>query len=283
MKKLRPTNNAQRNTLLTDYSQLVATTTKYPRKLFQTLKTNAGRNNQGKITVRHQGAGHKRQWRMIDFKRYPQDGIEGTVKSIEYDPYRTCFISLISYHNGSKTFILNPTGLKVGTKIQSGENEKIPIETGNNLPLRYIPDGTFIHNVELKPKKGGQLIRSAGTSAQVVGREENGKYVLVRLKSKELRKILATCRATIGKVGNEEHNLVKLGKAGRNRWRGIRPTVRGSAMNPVDHPHGGGEGKAGIGHKSPMDPWGNKTLGKKTRRKKPSSKYIIRSRHQAKK
>ncbi|CAG8595234.1 35828_t:CDS:10, partial [Racocetra persica] len=214
MKNLKPTNNAQRNTILVDYRKVLhSEVKKYPRSLFKKLPSHAGRNNQGKITTRHQGGGHKKTYRIIDFKRYPHDGMEGTIKSIEYSPYHTAFISLINYPDGSKVFIITPNGVKIGDKILSGENEKIPIQIGNNLPLRYIPAGTFIHNIELKPKKGGQLARSAGTNAVVLGKDENSRYIQVKLVSKEVRKILANCRATIGKVSNSENNLVKKGKA----------------------------------------------------------------------
>jgi large subunit ribosomal protein L2 len=218
MKILKPSNNAQRNTVLVDYQKkLYSEVKKYPRNLFKKLPSHAGRNNQGKITSRHRGAGHKKIYPVIDYKRYSHDGIEGTIKSIEYSPYHTSFISLVNYQDGSKSFIITPKGLKVGDKILSGENEDIPIQIGNNLPLRYVPSGTFIHNIELKPKKGGQLARSAGTSAIVSGRDEDNLYVQVKLASKEVRKILASCRATIGKVSNSENRLVKRGKAGRNR------------------------------------------------------------------
>jgi len=218
MKTLKPTNNAQRNTILINYRQKFSSEAKkYPRNLFKKLPSHSGRNNQGTITVRHQGAGHKKIYRIIDFKRYPHDGVEGIVKSIEYSPYHTSFISLINYQNGSKAFIITPEGLKVGDKILSGESENIPVRTGNNLLLKFIPAGTFIHNIELKPKKGGQLARSAGTSAMVLGKDEDNRYIQVKLTSKEVRKILANCRATIGKVSNSENNLVKKGKAGRNR------------------------------------------------------------------
>ena len=281
-KTVKPITNSRRNTILIDYREkLVPNSQKTPRKLLQIIKPNSGRNNLGRITMRHQGSrSHKRFYRVIDFKRYEKDGVEGKVKSIEYDPNRNSFISLISYIDGSFTFIITPEGLKVNDKIKSGENDDVPLLPGNNLPLSCIPINTPIHNLELKPKKGGQLARGAGTYAEIIGKDENSKYVLVKLMSKEVRKVLASCRATIGKVSNSESNLVKIGKAGRNRWKGIRPTVRGSAMNPVDHRHGGGEGKAGIGLKSPVDPWGNKTLGKKTRKKnKPSNKYIVRRRN----
>jgi len=280
MKTVKPIANSSRNTILVNYREkLVPNTEKTPRKLLKVLKSHSGRNNQGRITMRHQGGGHKRIYRVIDFKRYDKDGVEGVVKTIEYDPNRNCFISLVSHRDGSFVFIITPEGLKVNDKIISGESENVPLKVGNNLPLSCIPINISIHNLELKPKKGGQLLRSAGTYGEIIGKEPGSKYVLVKLMSKEVRKVLASCRATIGKVSNSEANLVKVGKAGRNRWKGIRPTVRGSAMNPVDHPHGGGEGKAGIGRPSPLTPWGKKTLGKKTRKKnKLSNKYIIRRR-----
>jgi len=279
-KTVKPITNARRNTVLIDYREkLVPNPGKTPRKLFKMIKSHSGRNNQGRITMRHQGSGHKRIYRVIDFKRYDKDGVEGIVKTIEYDPNRNCFISLVSYRDGSFVFIIAPEGLKVNDKIISGEGENIPLKVGNNLPLRCIPINTPIHNLELKPKKGGQLLRGAGTYGEIIGKEQGSKYVLVKLMSKEVRKILIDCRATIGKVSNSEANLVRLGKAGRSRWLGIRPTVRGTAQNAVDHPHGGGEGKAGIGRPSPLSPWGKKTLGKKTRKKnKLSNKYIVRRR-----
>jgi large subunit ribosomal protein L2 len=255
MKNIKPLTNSSRNTTLIDYREkLFPYGKKTPRKLLRSLKSQSGRNNLGRITTRHQGGHHKRFYRIIDFKRYEKDNLEGQVKSIEYDPNRNCFISLISYRDGSFTFIITPEGLKVNDKITSGEGENVPLQVGNNLPLRCIPLNTPIHNLELKPKKGGQLIRSAGTYAEIIGKEEGNKYALVKMMSKEVRKVLANCRATIGKVSNSEANLVSLGKAGRSRWRGIRPTVRGSAMNPCDHPHGGGEQKAPIGHPSPLSP-----------------------------
>ena len=234
-------------------------------------KKNGGRNNQGHITVRHQGGGEKRKYRIIDFKRN-KDGVVGTVASIEYDPNRTSNIALINYADGEKRYIIAPKGLQVGDKVESGENADIKV--GNNLPLANIPEGTVVHNVELKPGKGGQMARSAGSSVQILGRE--GRYTLLRLTSGEVRKVLSACRATIGEVGNEDFELVDLGKAGRKRHMGIRPTVRGSVMNPNDHPHGGGEGRAPVGRKSPMTPWGKPALGHKTRKpKKASSKLII--------
>jgi large subunit ribosomal protein L2 len=227
------------------------------------------------ITCRHIGGGNKRHYRLIDFKRN-KDEIVGKVATIEYDPNRSSNIALINYADGEKRYILAPKGLKVGMEIVSGE--KVDIKVGNALPLANIPEGTFVHNIELKPGCGGQLIRSAGVSAQVLGKEE--KYVIVRLASGEVRKILATCRATIGTVGNEDHGLVNIGKAGRNRHKGIRPTVRGSVMNPNDHPHGGGEGRAPIGRSQPMTPWGKPALGLKTRKnRKTSTKFIVKRRN----
>ena len=218
MKTIRPLANSSRNTILIDYREkLVPNPQKTPRQLFKLNKPHSGRNNRGIITTRHQGGKHKRFYRVIDFKRYDKDNVEGKVKSIEYDPNRNCFISLISYRDGSFTFIIAPEGLKVNDKITSGENENVPLRVGNNLPLRHIPVNTPIHNLELKPKKGGQLMRSAGTYAEIIGKEEGNNYVLVKLMSKEVRKVLATCRATIGKVSNSEANLVRLGKAGRSR------------------------------------------------------------------
>jgi large subunit ribosomal protein L2 len=250
-------------------------TTSTPEKsLLAPLFNKAGRNNQGKITVRHQGGGHKRQYRIIDFKR-TKDGIPGRVATIEYDPNRSANIALIHYVDGEKRYILAPKGLKVDDRIESGPQADIKI--GNTLPMENIPVGTVIHNIELKPGKGGQLVRAAGTEAQLLGKEE--RYVTVRLNSGEVRKILKVCRATIGSVGNEDHELISIGKAGRSRWKGQRPEVRGSVMNPNDHPHGGGEGRSPIGRKSPMSPWGKPTLGYKTRKKgKASNKYIVRRR-----
>ena len=247
------------------------------KSLLKTKKKNSGRNNQGRITVRHQGGGVKRKYRIIDFKRNKFD-IEGTVASIEYDPNRSANIALINYRDGEKRYIIAPKGLKVGMKIVSSENADIKV--GNALPLMNIPVGTTIHNIEMRPGKGGQFARSAGQSAQILGREE--KYVLVRLSSGETRKILGTCMATIGEVGNEDYSLVRLGKAGRTRWMGIRPTVRGSVMNPNDHPHGGGEGRAPVGRKQPMTPWGKPALGLKTRKNKKSSSKLIVTRRSSK-
>ena len=244
------------------------------KSLTVTRKKNSGRNNQGKITVRHQGGGVKRKYRIIDFKRNKFD-VPGTVASIEYDPNRTANIALINYADGEKRYIIAPKNLSVGDQIMSGENADI--KPGNALPIMSIPVGTVIHNIELRPGKGGELARSAGTSAQILGRETD--YVLVRLSSGEQRKVLGTCMATVGEVGNEDSSLVKIGKAGRKRHMGIRPTVRGSAMNPNDHAHGGGEGRAPIGRKQPMTPWGKPALGIKTRKKKESDKMILRRRN----
>ena len=264
--------NGRRNMTSLDFAEI--TTNKPEKSLLAPLPKKAGRNNQGKITVRHHGGGHKKQYRVIDFKRN-KDNVPAKVATIEYDPNRSANIALLHYVDGEKRYIIAPKELKVGQILVSGETADIKV--GNALPLANIPVGTLIHNIELKPGKGGQLVRSAGASAQVLGKE--GKYVLVRLKSGEVRMILATCRATIGEVGNEQHGLVNIGKAGRTRWLGKRPTVRGSVMNPNDHPHGGGEGRTSIGRKSPMSPWGKPTLGKKTRSKKArSNKFIVRAR-----
>ena len=244
------------------------------KSLTVTLKKNSGRNNQGKITVRHQGGGVKRKYRLIDFKRDKKD-ITGVVASIEYDPNRTANIALINYLDGEKRYIIAPKDLKVGDKVVSGEN--VDIKVGNALPIMNIPVGTVIHNIELRPGKGAALARSAGSSAQILGRE--GKYVMIRLSSGEQRKVLGTCMATIGVVGNEDASLVKLGKAGRKRHMGIRPTVRGSVMNPNDHPHGGGEGRAPVGRKAPLTPWGKPALGYKTRNNKKTDKFIVRRRN----
>jgi large subunit ribosomal protein L2 len=269
----KPTSNGHRNMSVSTFEEI---TTSTPEKsLLAPLTSKGGRNNTGLITVRHQGAGEKRKYRIIDFKRN-KDGIVGKVATIEYDPNRTSRIALIVYPDGEKRYIIAPDGLTVGMTVVSGQN--VDVKIGNAAPIMNIPVGTVIHNIELHPGKGGQLARSAGTSAQILGRD--GNYVLVRLSSGEVRKVLGTCRATIGVVGNTDHNLVRIGKAGRARHMGLRPEVRGSVMNPVDHPHGGGEGKAPIGHKAPMTPWGKKALGVKTRRnKKSSTKLIVRRRN----
>ena len=245
------------------------------KSLLLTKKHTGGRNNQGVITCRHHGGGNKNRYRIVDFRRN-KDEIPGTVSAIEYDPNRTAFLALITYADGEKRYIIRPKDLNVGDKIISGE--ATDIKNGNNLALKNIPEGTFIHNIELKPGKGGQMCRAAGSMAQVLG--VDGKYTILRLASGEVRKVLSVCRATIGIVGNDDWNLVNIGKAGRNRNMGIRPTVRGSAMNPCDHPHGGGEGKCPVGRDAPRTPWGKKAMGVKTRRiKKNSTRLIVRRRN----
>ena len=273
VKSYKPTTSSRRkmSTLVNDE----ITKTNPEKNLVVKEKKNSGRNNQGKITVRHQGGGAKRKYRIIDFKRNKLD-VPGTVSAIEYDPNRTANIALISYKDGEKRYIIAPNTLKVGDVIVSSENADIKV--GNTLPIMNIPVGTVIHNIEMRPGKGGQLARSAGSSAQILGRE--GNYVLIRLTSGETRKILGVCKATVGEVGNLDKELVKLGKAGRKRHMGIRPTVRGSVMNPNDHPHGGGEGRAPVGRKQPMTPWGKPALGLKTRKnRKTSTKFIVKRRN----
>lgn len=272
IRNYKPTTNGRRK--MSTLINTEITTDKPEKSLVVTIKKNGGRNNQGRITVRHKGGGEKRKYRIIDFKRNKRD-IPGVVATIEYDPNRSANIALINYKDGEKRYIIAPKDLKVGMEIVSGENADIKV--GNTLPIMNIPVGTVIHNIELKPGKGGELARSAGASAQILGRE--GNYVMVRLSSGEQRKILGTCYATIGEVGNEDYELVKLGKAGRSRHMGIKPTVRGSVMNPNDHPHGGGEGRAPIGRKGPVTPWGKPALGYKTRKKKASDKLIVRRRN----
>ncbi|GMR71012.1 50S ribosomal protein L2 [Aerococcus viridans] len=273
IKTYKATTNGRRNMSGSDFSEITKTT---PEKtLLESQSKRAGRNNNGRITVRHHGGGHKQAYRIIDFKRN-KDNVEGVVKAIEYDPNRSANIALIHYTDGIKTYIIAPKGLQVGARISSGEAADIKV--GNALPLKNIPVGTLVHNIETKPGKGGQLVRSAGASAQVLGKED--KYVLIKLTSGEVRMILGTCRATIGVVGNEQHSLINVGKAGRSRWAGKRPTVRGSVMNPNDHPHGGGEGKAPVGRPSPMTPWGKPARGIKTRDKNArSNKLIVRRRN----
>ena len=269
IRTLKSNTNAQRNMSYLDSKEITKITPE--KSLVAPKKKTSGRNNQGKITVRHRGGGVKRKYRLIDFKR-TKDGVTAIVNAIEYDPNRSANIALISYKDGTKSYILAPKGLKVGDIVESGA--KVDVKTGNTMEIMNIPVGTVIHNIELRPGKGGQLARSAGTSAQILGRE--GKYVLIRLSSGETRMILGTCRATIGTIGNEDYGLVKIGKAGRKRHMGIKPTVRGSVMNPNDHPHGGGEGRAPIGRSGPMTPWGKPALGLKTRKnKKESDKYIV--------
>ncbi|AID45364.1 50S ribosomal protein L2 [Candidatus Arthromitus sp. SFB-mouse-Japan] len=272
VKKLKPTTASRRNMTVNSYEEI--TTNKPEKSLVYGLRKSGGRNAQGKITVRHKGGGNKRKYRIIDFKRN-KDDIAGLVKTIEYDPNRSTFISLIAYADGEKRYILTPNGLNVGDKIFSGINADI--KPGNCLPLSSIPVGTMIHNIELKKGKGGQIVRSAGLSAQLMAKE--GSYATLRLPSGEMRYVRIECRATIGILSNESHSIISMGKAGRNRNKGIRPTVRGSVMNPCDHPHGGGEGRSPIGRPSPVSPWGVPTLGYKTRRnKKYSDNLIVRKR-----
>lgn len=271
VKKYKPTTPGRRFLIGINYSEL---TKKKPEKtLTKPIKKKAGRNVSGSITVRHKGGGHKRKYRVIDFKR-KKDDIVARVNSIEYDPNRSCNIALIVYKDGEKNYILAPRGIKVGDSVISGDN--VDIKTGNTLPLRKIPTGTFVHNIEMQPGKGGQLVRSAGSSAQLMAKE--GDYGNLKLPSGEIRLINLNCRATIGQVGNVEHDIMIKGKAGRSRWLGIRPTTRGTAMNPVDHPHGGGEGRGKSG-RPPSSPTGVKAIGYKTRKKrKPSDKMIIKRR-----
>ncbi|CDR31439.1 50S ribosomal protein L2 [Acholeplasma oculi] len=273
VKIYKRTTNGRRNMSVLTFDEI---TTSTPEKsLLAPISKTGGRNNQGKLTVRHIGGGAKRKYRVIDFKR-DKDNVVGKVSSIEYDPNRSANIALITYLDGEKRYILAPKGLVVGAEIISGSS--VDIKTGNAAPIMNIPVGSVVHNVELQPGRGGQIARSAGTSVQILGRED--KYVLVRLQSGEVRRILGTCRATVGEVGNESHELVRIGKAGRNRHLGIKPTVRGSVMNPNDHPHGGGEGKQPVGRKQPMTPWGKKARGIKTRdKKKASTNMIVRRRN----
>ena len=273
IKTYKPVTNGRRNMTSLTYEEI--TTNKPEKSLVAKVSKNGGRNNQGVITTRHHGGGHKQKYRIIDFKRN-KDNIPGKVATIEYDPNRSANIALINYVDGEKRYILAPKGLEVGMEIISGEEADIKV--GNALPMGNMPEGTVIHNIEMQPGKGGQIARSAGVSAQILGKE--GKYVTVRLASGEVRKLLSVCRATVGVVGNEDHGLVNYGKAGRMRWKGVRPTGRGSVMNPNDHPHGGGEGRTSIGRKAPMTPWGKKAMGVKTRKnKKASTKLIVRRRN----
>ena len=273
IKTYKPVTNGRRNMTSLTYEEI--TTNKPEKSLVAQKSKNGGRNNQGVITTRHHGGGHKQKYRIIDFKRN-KDNVPGKVATIEYDPNRSANIALINYVDGEKRYILAPKGLEVGMEIISGEEADIKV--GNALPMGNMPEGTVIHNIEMQPGKGGQIARSAGVSAQILGKE--GKYVTVRLASGEVRKLLSVCRATVGVVGNEDHGLVNYGKAGRMRWKGVRPTVRGSVMNPNDHPHGGGEGRTSIGRKAPMTPWGKKAMGVKTRKnKKASTKLIVRRRN----
>ena len=272
IKTYNPYTPSRRNMTGLDFSEITKSTPE--KSLTVSLRKNSGRNNQGKITVRHQGGGVRTQYRLVDFKR-KKENVPATVLSIEYDPNRTANIALICYADGEKSYILAPEGLKVGQKIMNGDQAEARV--GNCLPLSLIPIGTQVHNIELYPGAGGQLVRSAGVSAQLMAKE--GKYATLRLPSGEMRMGPIICKATIGVVGNGEHSLVKIGKAGRKRHMGIRPTVRGSVMNPNDHPHGGGEGKAGIGRPGPSTPWGKPAMGLKTRKKKSSDKLIVRRRN----
>lgn len=273
MKHFKPYTPSRRNMTVSDFSEV---TKKTPEKSLLAKKSkNAGRNSYGRITVRHQGGGNRQKYRIIDFKR-AKDDMSATVLGIEYDPNRSANIALIQYEDGEKAYILAPQGLKDGDKVISGE--AVDIKAGNCMPISSIPVGTLIHNIELNPKQGGKLVKAAGQSAQLMAKE--GKYAHVRLPSGEMRLVLSKCRATIGVIGNSDHENVKLGKAGRKRHMGVRPTVRGSVMNPVDHPHGGGEGRAPVGHAGPMTPWGKPALGYKTRnKKKQSNKFIVKRRN----
>ncbi len=275
IKKYKPTTNGRRNMSTLANDRITKSTPE--KSLLEPKKKHGGRGNTGRITTRHQGGGAKQKYRIIDFKRN-KDGIEGIVASIEYDPNRNANIALINYLDGEKRYIICPQQLNVGQKIISGPAADIKV--GNAMELKSIPEGTFVHNVELVPGKGGQMARAAGCSAQILGFD--GPYATLRLSSGEVRKVRNNCRATIGIVGNEDYNLVSIGKAGRTRWMGIRPTVRGSAMNPVDHPHGGGEGRTPIGRKSPMTPWGKKAMGVKTRKHKKASDALIMTRRKSK-
>ncbi|MCI2153593.1 50S ribosomal protein L2 [Erysipelotrichaceae bacterium Oil+RF-744-GAM-WT-6] len=273
--KYKPTSNGRRN--MSSLSRANITKTTPEKSLLAPKKSKGGRGNTGRITTRHQGGGVKQKYRIIDFKRN-KDNVEGTVAAIEYDPNRNANIALINYKDGEKRYIIAPQQLTVGSKVVSGEAADIKV--GNAMELRNMPEGTFVHCVELVPGKGGQMARAAGCSAQILGFD--GPYATLRLSSGEIRKVRSQCRATVGIVGNEDYSLVNLGKAGRSRWMGIRPTVRGSAMNPVDHPHGGGEGKCPIGRKSPMTPWGKKAMGVKTRKHKLASNALIMTRRNGK-
>ena len=272
MKHFKAYTPSRRNMTVSDYSEVTKSTPE--KSLLEKKKKNAGRNSYGRITVRHQGGGNRQKYRIIDFKR-KKDDMPATVVGIEYDPNRTSNIALIKYEDGTLSYILAPVGLKDGDKVVSGKNADIRI--GNCLPIENIPVGTLIHNIELNPGQGGKMVRTAGGEAQLMAKE--GEYAHVRLPSGEMRLVLSRCRATIGTIGNAEHSNIKLGKAGRKRHMGIRPTVRGSVMNPVDHPHGGGEGRAPVGHSGPLTPWGKPALGYKTRKKNnKTDKYIVKRR-----
>lgn len=272
LKKYKPTSPGRRFQSVSDFAEITSTTPE--KSLLEPLHKTGGRNNNGRITVRHQGGGHKRRYRRIDFKRN-KDGIPAKVATIEYDPNRSARIALLHYADGEKRYILAPKGLEVGSQIMSGPDADI--KPGNALPIKDIPTGTVVHAVEMQPGKGAAMARSAGTSIQLMGKE--GNYAILRMPSSEMRRVLVTCRATVGEVGNSDHANITIGKAGRNRWLGIRPTVRGTAMNPVDHPHGGGEGKNKTAGRHPVSPWGVPTKGHRTRKKgKASDRLIIRRR-----
>ncbi len=274
IKKFKPTSPARRQMTVSTFEEITKTTPE--KSLVETIKKHSGRNNQGRITVRHKGGGNRVKYRIIDFKRN-KDNIPAKVTAIEYDPNRSAYIALLTYADGEKRYIIAPAKLKVGDTIISGEKD-VDIKVGNAMPLSAMPVGTVIHNIELKPGKGGQLVRSAGISAQLMAKE--GNYATLRLPSGEMRMVRIECRATVGVVGNSDHFNITIGKAGRKRHMGVRPTVRGSVMNPNDHPHGGGEGRAPVGRPSPVTPWGKPTVGYKTRKtKKDSDKYIVKSRH----
>ena len=269
IKRYKPTSAARRFMTVHTYEEI--TETKPEKSLVEDMRKSGGRNNQGKITVRHIGGGNRRKYRIIDFKRN-KDGIAATVKSIQYDPNRSANIALLQYADGEKRYILAPVGLNVGDKVMSGA--EADIKAGNCLPFTAIPVGTIVHNIELKPGKGGQVARAAGISAQLMAKE--GKYATLKMPSGEMRLVPVECRATIGQVGNVEHEIISVGKAGKTRHMGVKPTVRGSVMNPNDHPHGGGEGKSPVGHAGPMTPWGKPALGYKTRKKKSGDKFILK-------
>lgn len=273
IRKYKPTTPGRRFSSVSDFVEITRDTPE--KSLLRPLHKTGGRNNNGRVTSRHRGGGHKRQYRVIDFRRHDKDGVPATVAHIEYDPNRTARIALLHYVDGEKRYILHPKGLRVGDTVMSGV--EADIKPGNALPLANIPVGTLIHAVELQPGKGAAIARSAGTSIQLMGKE--GDYAILRMPSSEMRRVLITCRATVGEVGNAEHSNIKIGKAGRNRWKGIRPSVRGTVMNPVDHPHGGGEGKNKSAGRHPVTPWGVPTKGHRTRNpKKASSRLIIRRR-----
>ncbi len=271
VKTYKPTSPSRRGMVGSTFEEI--TRSKPERSLLKPLRKQGGRNFRGKVTVRHRGGGHKRRYRQIDFKR-DKDGIPARVDSIEYDPNRSARIALLVYADGEKRYIIAPLGLRVGDRVMSGR--EVEVRVGNAMPLENMPLGTLVHNIEMQPGRGAQMVRAAGTSAQLLAKEEG--YAILRLPSGEMRMILGRCTATVGQVGNVDHGNIKLGKAGRKRWLGIRPTVRGSAMNPNDHPHGGGEGRSPIGMPGPKSPWGKPTLGKRTRGRKQSDKYIIRRR-----